>query len=317
MGLKEIMETLPKESRVEFDENGDIVDKETKEAKEELPEDKAEEAEDEEAVEDKEENDEKSDKDDKQDKVSGYQKRKLKDYETRAEAAERRAQEAEARAQRMEQLALESAKRKETVQEQPKSTIPDPKENPEEYVKYHLEMGKKALEKLENLEKQQETQKMWSAAQSELEGLEKSSPFDDYDEVVKHAENAEVAKARILAPNMTEAQIRNAFKQDKVKAAIQLMRNGSKNVVEDLYNLMVQSYGYQKPAASTIKKDDAKNFDTVKKNKAKAVTPLAVGGRSGSQESLTTENAREISLAKFSKMSREEKDRIFGKRIGE
>lgn len=315
MGLIDKINELPKSKTATLDEitggkpeeqDNELENKPVEEAAPE-PEAKDEPAE----VEDKE-----PAKDAPKEEVDAYKQRKVKKADRereeairRAEAAEAREKEAVARAERMEKLALQrqEAERSKPEPEQSKkaATID---ENPRGFVEGVAKDVQDVAAELKAVKLQNQRR----AAEDELSTYERgfAEKTPDYADALKWAEDIEVAKAKVLNPSANEAEIRENFKMDKLRAAGMAVMNG-RNPAEVLYNLTVNA-GYQKKTAATEeqKADPVKNFDAVKRNKEKSSGMS--GGRSAEGEKQDgPEKAKGMTLKEFARLPKDKKDAIY------
>ncbi len=239
-----------------------------------------------------------------------YRERKVKD----AEADLQRERE---RADRLERALLE----RQPAKEEPKARVePDRMKDPEAWAVHMLTQGvegqkeiKKELDAIKN-------NNAIRAAEDELSGLENSyrAKRPDYDEAMKYAEDLSVKRGLRMNPKASEGQLRADFKKDKLRMASQMAIAG-RDPVEELYNFVLDS-GYKPSvndentaAGETQSKADkeTKNFDAVKKNKAKGASPLAAGGKSAGTSVLGPDDAKGMTLSQFAKLSPEEKKQVF------
>ncbi|MDE2233464.1 MAG: hypothetical protein KGJ90_05135 [Patescibacteria group bacterium] len=258
-------------------------------------------------------------KDEAKEEKEGYKQRKAK-KEAEAKEAKERAERAEKeleeykRREEYWRKAAEQQKQSPTVatkEEAVAADAPDPKKDPAGYIIHELTESKKKLN-------QMETQQLFVSAHNELSGMEseyrKKAP--DYDDVLQHAEEAEVAKGKILFPQATEAQIRQNFKNQKVQLAIRLIQAG-RDPVEGIYNYAKNGYGYI-PKSSPAKDADAaeatkaeiekKRFEAVKKNKGKSATGLSAGASHGDIEERGAETTKGRTLRQFARLTKDQKD---------
>lgn len=246
-----------------------------------------------------------------------YKQRKLKQADEEKAAAK-------ADAERLKQELEEARKEKEEWKKQAQRTDRPPatQATPVEKKDPAAEMAKdpvaflaKGLDEANKRINSFENEKTTNAASAELAEMEtkyKTEKATDYDDVMKHAEDAEVAKMQIANPKLTEASIRKAFKDDKLKAAVMFLVQG-RDPVEGLYQLAKTGYGYQPkttPADTKTEKSEAekKRFDAVNKNKNKSATGLSAGGHTGAVEVRGPETTKKRTLRDFASLTKEQKD---------
>lgn len=177
----------------------------------------------------------------------------------------------------------------------------------------------KKIDEVNNKFKDMEHQQTLSAAHEELielEGKFSSEKASDYYDVMKHAEDSEVAKMKVANPNVNEATIRKSFKEDKIKAAVRFLSQG-RDPVEGLYQLAKAGYGYQpkeKHVDQKVEADKKKSeqekirFDAVNKNKNKSATGLSAGGSTGDVEIRGAQTTKGRTLRDFAKLTKDQKD---------
>lgn len=251
-----------------------------------------------------------------------YKQRKLKVADEEKAAAKAEAEQYKRELEEARKEREEWKKQAQTVanrQNQPEQPTKKPAEaNAPDISKDPVGFLAKGLDEVNNKFRAMEHQNTVNAAMGELAELEGqyASKAPDYNDVMKHAEDSEVAKMKLLNPNANEAAIRQGFKNDKVKAAAMFIAQG-KDPVDSLYNLARVGYGYQpkeKPvdpkekAAADKKEAEKARFDAVNKNKSKSATGLSAGGSSTDTEVRGPQTTKKRTLRDFAKLTKEQKD---------
>lgn len=249
-------------------------------------------------------------------KVSGYQRRRTKEFEEQlAKANEEREyfrKQNEQMQQMMQQLMTAQQKQTPEVGKEPEPEI-DPNVDPEGWLINNIQKSQKGQVELADTIKQIQYQMTLNNAKQELSSMESdyAKVNQDYYDVVKNAFDREVAKQKFLNPNATEQSIRQQLELEKVQLAARFAQNGQ-NPVDAMYNYMVSVYG--RPEKDQVKEEKPQKVDTfeaVKKNKAKAATPLSAGGRGSSGNALTKDHAKGLTLADFARLSADDKVKIY------
>jgi len=185
--------------------------------------------------------------------------------------------------------------------------------DPEGWLINNIQKSQKGQVELADTIKQIQYQMTLNNAKQELSSMESdyAKVNQDYYDVVKNALDREVAKQKFLNPNATEQSIRQQLELEKVQLAARFAQNGQ-NPVDAMYNYMVSVYG--RPEKDQNKEDKPQKVDTfeaVKKNKAKAATPLSAGGRGSSGNALTRDHANGMTLSDFARLSADDKKKIY------
>lgn len=264
-------------------------------------------------------------KDATQEVRDAYKQRKLKKADEDAKAAKADAEQARKEAKEAREQAEQWRKQAEAIASrpvapvaqqtaQPQETSIDPNKDPVGYLVNEVNGIKKQYSTLEN-------SLTVKAASDELSGMERAyaDKAPDYNDVMKHAEDTEVKKALLINPKASEAAIRQKFKDDKVKAAVNFMVHG-RDPVEGLYNYAKTAYGFQpkaqvesaedKAAREKESKDAAEKarFAAVNKNKAKGASGLSAGGSAGDTELRGPDSTKGRKLKDFARLTKAQKD---------
>ena len=215
----------------------------------------------------------------------------------------------------MQQMMQQLMTQQKQAQEPTKEAEPeiDPNVDPEAWLINNIQKSQKGQVELADTIKQIQYQMTLNSAKQELSSMESdyAKVNQDYYDVVKNAFDREVAKQKFLNPNATEQSIRQQLELEKVQLAARFAQNGQ-NPVDEMYNYMVSVYG--RPEKDQNKEDKPQKVDTfeaVKKNKAKAATPLSAGGRGSSGNALTKEHANGMTLSDFARLSADDKKKIY------
>ncbi len=249
-----------------------------------------------------------------QERKDAYKQRKIKEADKKAENLQKELDDAKREKDEWKRQAQTVAERSKpavprTELEQPKAI--DINKDPVGYLAKGLDDVNKRYAAIEH-------EQTVNAAMSELNELESqsSSKLPDYNEVMKHAEDSEVAKMKLMNPNASEIAIRKGFKNDKVKAAAMFIAQG-RDPIESIYNLARVGYGYRpKENVAESKVDKAKEkadaekarFDAVNKNKSKSATGLSAGGSSGETELRGPSTTKKRTLKEFAQLTKQQKD---------
>lgn len=240
--------------------------------------------------------------------VKGYQGRKIKEYEAKDKEKDEQILRERERADRLEKALLERTPVK--AEEKPAvDSEPDMKAEPDKWVEWTLRNGVKQTEDLKKELQNIRIERAYDAASAELTKQEQAYAKENpaYTDAVDYITTQEIARQKILNPKVNEVALRRKLDRERIQVAAHFESIG-KDPVEGLYQLMLNS-GYS-PKEEAEEKDEGKNFDAVKKNKAKSATSLSAGGKTGSVEA-GPESARKLTMAEFSKLSKDQKDRIF------
>lgn len=250
-----------------------------------------------------------------------YKQRKLKAAD---EAAASSKAEAEKYKKEAEDARKEREEWKKQAQDVARRSAPTPDPAKQTPAKQEIDITKdpvgylaKGLEDVNKRYEALEIQQTTVAAKAELAELENdfAKSNADYHDLMKHAEDTEVKKAKLFNPNANEAAIRANFQNDKIKAAVTLLANGH-DPVKGLYDLTMASYNYQPkakepdPKLATDKKkaDEKSRFDAVNKNKSKSATGLSAGGSTTETEVRGPSTTKKRTLRDFAKLTKEQKD---------
>lgn len=248
-------------------------------------------------------------------KVSGYQRRRTKEFEEQLAKANEEREYFRKQNEQMQQMMQQLMTQQKTAQEPTKEAEPeiDPNVDPEAWLINNIQKSQKGQVELADTIKQIQYQMTLNNAKQELSSMESdyAKANQDYYDVVKNAFDREVAKQKFLNPNATEQSIRQQLELEKVQLAARFAQNGQ-NPVDAMYNYMVSVYG--RPQKDQNKEDKSQKVDTfeaVKKNKAKAATPLSAGGRGSSGNALTRDHANGMTLSDFARLSADDKKKIY------
>ena len=248
-------------------------------------------------------------------KVSGYQRRRTKEFEEQLAKANEEREYFRKQNEQMQQMMQQLMTQQKQTQEPSKEAEPeiDPNVDPEAWLINNIQKSQKGQVELADTIKQIQYQMTLNSAKQELSSMESdyAKVNQDYYDVVKNAFDREVAKQKFLNPNATEQSIRQQLELEKVQLAARFAQNGQ-NPVDAMYNYMVSVYGRpQKDQNKEDKPQKVDTFEAVKKNKAKAATPLSAGGRGSSGNALTKEHANGMTLSDFARLSADDKKKIY------
>lgn len=248
-------------------------------------------------------------------KVSGYQRRRTKEFEEQLAKANEEREYFRKQNEQMQQMMQQLMTQQKQTQEPTKEAEPeiDPNIDPEAWLINNIQKSQKGQVELADTIKQIQYQMTLNSAKQELSSMESdyAKANQDYYDVVKNAFDREVAKQKFLNPNATEQSIRQQLELEKVQLAARFAQNGQ-NPVDAMYNYMVSVYGRpQKDQNKEDKPQKVDTFEAVKKNKAKAATPLSAGGRGSSGNALTKEHANGMTLSDFARLSADDKKKIY------
>jgi len=248
-------------------------------------------------------------------KVSGYQRRRTKEFEEQLAKANEEREYFRKQNEQMQQMMQQLMTQQKQAQEPTKEAEPeiDPNVDPEAWLINNIQKSQKGQVELADTIKQIQYQMTLNSAKQELSSMESdyAKVNQDYYDVVKNAFDREVAKQKFLNPNATEQSIRQQLELEKVQLAARFAQNGQ-NPVDAMYNYMVSVYGRpQKDQNKEDKPQKVDTFEAVKKNKAKAATPLSAGGRGSSGNALTKEHANGMTLSDFARLSADDKKKIY------
>jgi len=312
MGLLDTLNELGDATDEVTIENGEIKDVE-----------KAEEPEKEEVTEEEEHSEEPEKEEEEaptepnpdKEKVSGYQRRRTKEFEEQLAKANEEREYFRKQNEQMQQMMQQLMTQQKQAQEPTKEAEPeiDPNVDPEAWLINNIQKSQKGQVELADTIKQIQYQMTLNSAKQELSSMESdyAKVNQDYYDVVKNAFDREVAKQKFLNPNATEQSIRQQLELEKVQLAARFAQNGQ-NPVDAMYNYMVSVYGRpQKDQNKEDKPQKVDTFEAVKKNKAKAATPLSAGGRGSSGNALTKEHANGMTLSDFARLSADDKKKIY------
>lgn len=248
-------------------------------------------------------------------KVSGYQRRRTKEFEEQLAKANEEREYFRKQNEQMQQMMQQLMTQQKQTQEPSKEAEPeiDPNVDPEAWLINNIQKSQKGQVELADTIKQIQYQMTLNSAKQELSSMESdyAKVNQDYYDVVKNAFDREVAKQKFLNPNATEQSIRQQLELEKVQLAARFAQNGQ-NPVDAMYNYMVSVYGRpQKDQNKEDKPQKVDTFEAVKKNKAKAATPLSAGGRGSSGNALTRDHANGMTLSDFARLSADDKKKIY------
>jgi len=248
-------------------------------------------------------------------KVSGYQRRRTKEFEEQLAKANEEREYFRKQNEQMQQMMQQLMTQQKQAQEPTKEAEPeiDPNVDPEAWLINNIQKSQKGQVELADTIKQIQYQMTLNSAKQELSSMESdyAKVNQDYYDVVKNAFDREVAKQKFLNPNATEQSIRQQLELEKVQLAARFAQNGQ-NPVDAMYNYMVSVYGRpQKDQNKEDKPQKVDTFEAVKKNKAKAATPLSAGGRGSSGNALTRDHANGMTLSDFARLSADDKKKIY------
>ena len=312
MGLLDTLNELSETPDEVVLENGEVKDTPTDTPEEEKPE--AGHPEEEKAEEESEEKPEEQSNPDKE-KVSGYQRRRTKEFEEQLSKANEEREyfrkQNEQMQQMMQQLMAGQSKPNQESQKKQAEEI-DPNTDPEGWLIDTIQKSQKGQADLAETIKNLQFQMTMNSARQELSGMESeyAKANQDYYDVLNHAFEREVAKQKYLNPQLTEQAIRAQLDTEKVQLAAKFAQDG-KNPVDAMYNYMVSVYGKPQKQQTEAEKPKVDTFEAVKKNKAKSATSLSAGGRGSSGNALTKEHANGLSLSDFARLSAEDKNKIY------
>ena len=248
-------------------------------------------------------------------KVSGYQRRRTKEFKEQLAKANEEREYFRKQNEQMQQMMQQLMTQQKQAQEPTKEAEPeiDPNVDPEAWLINNIQKSQKGQVELADTIKQIQYQMTLNSAKQELSSMESdyAKVNQDYYDVVKNAFDREVAKQKFLNPNATEQSIRQQLELEKVQLAARFAQNGQ-NPVDAMYNYMVSVYGRpQKDQNKEDKPQKVDTFEAVKKNKAKAATPLSAGGRGSSGNALTRDHANGMTLSDFARLSADDKKKIY------
>lgn len=312
MGLLDTLNELGDATDEVTIENGEIkdVDKAEEPEKEEVAEE-----EDHSEEPEKEEEEAPTEPNPDKEKVSGYQRRRTKEFEEQLAKANEEREYFRKQNEQMQQMMQQLMTQQKQAQEPTKEAEPeiDPNVDPEAWLINNIQKSQKGQVELADTIKQIQYQMTLNSAKQELSSMESdyAKVNQDYYDVVKNAFDREVAKQKFLNPNATEQSIRQQLELEKVQLAARFAQNGQ-NPVDAMYNYMVSVYGRpQKDQNKEDKPQKVDTFEAVKKNKAKAATPLSAGGRGSSGNALTRDHANGMTLSDFARLSADDKKKIY------
>ena len=312
MGLLDTLNELGDATDGVTIENGEIkdVDKAEEPEKEEVAEE-----EDHSEEPEKEEEEAPTEPNPDKEKVSGYQRRRTKEFEEQLAKANEEREYFRKQNEQMQQMMQQLMTQQKQAQEPTKEAEPeiDPNVDPEAWLINNIQKSQKGQVELADTIKQIQYQMTLNSAKQELSSMESdyAKVNQDYYDVVKNAFDREVAKQKFLNPNATEQSIRQQLELEKVQLAARFAQNGQ-NPVDAMYNYMVSVYGRpQKDQNKEDKPQKVDTFEAVKKNKAKAATPLSAGGRGSSGNALTRDHANGMTLSDFARLSADDKKKIY------
>ncbi len=249
-----------------------------------------------------------------QERKDAYKQRKIKEADKKAENLQKELDDAKREKDEWKRQAQTVAERSKpavprTELEQPKDI--DINKDPVGYLNKGLQDVNKKYAEIQY-------QQTVSAAVSEFAELKndfsKSNP--DFSDVMKHAEDIEVAKFKLSNPNVPEGTIRKMFKDAEVTEAAKYIAAG-KDPVKSIYEFAKVAYGYRpKENVAESKVDKAKEkadaekarFDAVNKNKSKSATGLSAGGSSGETELRGPSTTKKRTLKEFAQLTKQQKD---------
>lgn len=174
-----------------------------------------------------------------------------------------------------------------------------------------------AEERVAKLEAADEERKLYNNAVTEFTNIErefqKNTP--DYAEASDHMITRMAEATRLAHPDMTDAQIGKFLQSQILTIASRAVQRGN-NPAEVLYGMALEKYGFTGKKAAAVEEapkpktvDRNKQLTTVAKNKARSATGLTGGGQSN-MPGATIEEAVEMNLADFSKLSASEIDAL-------
>ena len=274
-----------------------VAETETEEAEEETEKEEAEkeETEKEETEADTEETDKAEDTDEKADEKDEPKNENDVNAKIRIERRERlRAQEelADAR-RRLEELQARREDRDEQEQPQKQETVEERLDRMEN-EKYRNDLQKQAIEEFTEIER------------------DFAGRTDDYEDASKHMMSSMYQGVKHAYPQLNDTQAQ-AFVQKRVlDIASQAARNDM-NPAEVLYQMAFDKYGYDSNMAQKTNEQKPekpqKDLKRVARNKKRAATSLSGGGQTAAA-SATLEEANNMDLADFGKLSEAEIDEL-------
>ena len=155
-------------------------------------------------------------------------------------------------------------------------------------------------------------QQLINDAVQELGGIEESykKQNSDYMNAVEFGRNKYADALKITNPNWTQKQIDTKIDMDVLKFASDCSTKGL-NPAEELYDMMIERFGYTKSQARQAVEDDVElprgrearpNLRSIATNRRRSASPLSGGGQGGSVP-ITREIAGDMSIGEFSKLS--------------
>ena len=283
------------EAEADTEEEETVAETETEEAEEETEKEETEADTEETDKADTEETDKAEDTDEKADEKDEPKNENDVNAKIRIERRERlRAQEelADAR-RRLEELQARREDRDEQEQPQKQETVEERLDRMEN-EKYRNDLQKQAIEEFTEIER------------------DFAGRTDDYEDASKHMMSSMYQGVKHAYPQLNDTQAQ-AFVQKRVlDIASQAARNDM-NPAEVLYQMAFDKYGYDSNMAQKTNEQKPekpqKDLKRVARNKKRAATSLSGGGQTAAA-SATLEEANNMDLADFGKLSEAEIDEL-------
>ena len=168
-----------------------------------------------------------------------------------------------------------------------------------------------ADDRLDRIEKQQRHTQLVNDAINEFNVIEAafSKETPDYTGASTHMISKMIQGIQYANPGVTEQQAINVAKNNILQIASKAKSSGL-NPAETLYTMSFEHYGYKKEEdTKKSAKDSVEHIKKVQSNKKRSVNSLSGGGQSGSA-TVTLEEAGNMDMASFSKLSPSEIDQM-------
>ena len=178
----------------------------------------------------------------------------------------------------------------------------------QEVTKEETSIPQNELEaRLFKLEKEKQEAELYTAAINEFNQLETdfSKETPDYEEASAYMINNMFKGVKYAYPNMTDSQATELVQKNVLSIASNAAKNGL-NAAEVLYTMAYDKYGFKPQAQEQKPKvDKVKNLKATAKNKKRSASSLAGGGQL-STSNVTIEQADQMTLADFGRLSESE-----------
>jgi hypothetical protein len=217
--------------------------------------------------------------------------------------------------------------KKEEVKAAEPAKEPDKNENYQAWLEWKLQQQDNTIQEQAKLTKdyqdwktaktnEEQQSRLTDAAIEEFTRIEDAYKKDnpDYGDAMDFAREKYKDAAKIFYPDKTEKQIEEAIDKQMLAYAANYAAKGL-NPAEELYDLVVERFGYKKGTVTDMEEDETKpsartepkkpNLRVIEGNRKRSATPLGTGGQSGSIP-ITKEIAADMSLGEFSRLTQED-----------